>query len=473
MLDHDTSNVDPQKLIYSCVMDRPAKYLHQTLVLVWTLIDLAGVRPEQILVHAIEGCSESVLSSLRRLGVEIRTIHPFAEGFPNCNKLQQLASPELLDADASVLLDTDTAVLEDISRVASPRDIRARSVGGPFPPLEMLNEIFRMAGFDVLPAPGTTTYENHPTLRVNCNGGVYFLPRHALAELATEWPKRARWLIASEFLPVGFHFTVDQVSFGLAIHALGFDIDLLPVEMNYQIRATKPNADLSPRILHYHSNVTPAGLIRSIDQPRVDEAIGRINRVIRERRRRSFDSRLFWDFHYSALPEEAVADRKRAERNPIKRRLLQEQLAPAPDVPVLDIGCGDLEEVHDLPLATYTGVDVSPEAVRIAKAKKPSWALLVDDARLAPVDPHDTVLCLDVLIHQPTKEAYEELLTRLVALTRKRLLVSGYNQRPWLAAEGTFYYEPLSDGLHRLAPGKRLRILGGYLDLTVFRLDVG
>ncbi len=289
---HDGApSVHPDKLLYSCLMDNKSEYIHQTFVLLWTLLDLARVPPEQILVHVIEGCDEAVLSSLRKYGVRLRIVQSFAEGFPHCNKLRQLASPELLEAEVSILLDTDIAVLQDISRAASSCNVRARAVGGPFPPIDILKKIFQEAGLDAAPARGRTAFEGHPTFRVNCNGGVYFLPRPALALLSTEWPKRARWLIDHlELLPGDFSFFLDQVSFALACHALGLDVDLLPLGMNYQIRANKPNQDLSPVVLHYHSHVDPSGLIRLIDKPRVDKAILQVNSVIRRRRRLSFTS---------------------------------------------------------------------------------------------------------------------------------------------------------------------------------------
>ena len=81
-------------------------------------------------------------------------------------------------------------------------------------------------------------------------------------------------------------------------------------------------------------------------------------------------------------------------------------------------------------------------------------------------------ICLDVLIHQPTKTDYEGLLARLIALARKRLLVSGYNQPPWHTSAITFFYESLAESLIRLAPGATLSIVGGYRDLTILCLDL-
>lgn len=299
----DAPSVHPDRLVYSCLMDNKPKYIHQTFVLLWTLLDLARVPPEQIVLHAIEGCDEAVLSALRKLGVRLRMVLPFVEGYPNCNKLQQLASPELLEAEVAILLDTDTAVLQDISRAASSRNVRARAVGGPYPPLLILKEIFREAGFDDTPVVAQTSFGAHPTFRVNCNGGVYFLPRHALAALETEWPKRARWLIDHiKLLPKNVHFALDQVSFALACHALGLDIDLLPLEMNYQIRATKPNQNISPIVLHYHSHVDPSGLLRAIDKPKVDAAVHQVNNVIRRRRREPVNTKLFGHYHDISTP---------------------------------------------------------------------------------------------------------------------------------------------------------------------------
>ena len=63
----------------------------------------------------------------------------------------------------------------------------------------------------------------------------------------------------------------------------------------------------------------------------------------------------------------------------------------------------------------------------------------------------DVVLCMEVLIHQHRREAYERLARNLVAAALRGGLVSGYmfDPRPTIASKIIAWHEPITDTLLR------------------------
>ena len=99
------------------------------------------------------------------------------------------------------------------------------------------------------------------------------------------------------------------------------------------------------------------------------------------------------------------------------RELLRD-LLPPPPARVADLGCGTgtlalllTEEGYDV-----TGVDVSPEMVRRARAKAPEVEFVVADASVPPLDPasYDVVLSRHVLWAMPDPAAALERWARLL-----------------------------------------------------------
>lgn len=136
---------------------------------------------------------------------------------------------------------------------------------------------------------------------------------------------------------------------------------------------------------------------------------------------------------------------------------------------VLDVGCGDLEVLRELNLHDYIGLDVSQEALKTARAARPDWqfALLQNH----PSDKREMVLCLEVLIHQSTREDYHRLVAFLAEHAAKVLIVSGYERkdRPY---HMIYFYEPLSVSLARTGCFQSIRAIGAHTDVTVFRCEV-
>lgn len=456
---------------YSCLVADAPKFGQQALTWAWTLMDLAGVPAACLHVSALPGADASVLRQLEALGISIRPCEPFRPGHPHCNKISQLDDPALAGADIVALCDTDLAFAASIEDARSPHAIRAKVTDLPNPPIDTWRRIFGAAGLKE-PAATSTSFGGHPTPVVNCNGGLYLVPGALLAPLRSAWTTWVDWMIARPGLlegPQRVH--VDQVAFGLAVVDAGLPLDLLPLEDNLPTHAwVGPLPDVVPRVLHYHDNVDASGFLRPVGRGAIDAAIGRVNDVIRARRQRGFENAAFWDFRYANAPDLGSGLGSRGPNLAYKRRLLTDEVLPTDRV--LDVGCGDLEVSRALATSHYTGVDVSGEALALAAEKRPDWTFVQGELHDLRVEPHDVVVCFDVLIHQRTDAAYRALVCRLLQSATRTLLVSGYNQEPWHRSEITFFHEPLTTTLGRLAGHAAVAIVGGYRDTTVVRVDV-
>jgi FkbM family methyltransferase len=457
--------------LYSCLMADGPAYAQQTLTFVWTLLDLAHVPAARIVVHALDGADDAVARQIEAIGVRTRRCAPFDAAHPHCNKLRQLEDDALLAAPAIVLCDTDLAFARPFDARA-PRGARAKIVDLPNPPIDVWRAVLTAAGLPFPAALSRTSFGDHATPPMNCNGGLYVLARAAGAALREAWPRWATWLIARpDLLPHAMRVHVDQIAFGLAAIELGIDIDPLPIEDNCPTHLSVDLvADVSPGVLHYHGRVDASGFLLPTSAPGVDRAIAAVNDVIRRRRRAAFDNQTFWDFRYRHAPDLGSGIGSRGSALDAKREILDRAI-PA-GASVLDIGCGDLETSRALRVSRYTGVDVSEEALAIARAKRPDWTFRRGRLRDLDVATHEVVVCLDVLIHQRTYAAYRGLVAALLRAAGGALIVSGYNQPPWHQSEMTFFHEPLTTSLRRLVDAGRIEILGGVRDVTVVRVDL-
>jgi hypothetical protein len=209
------------------------RFAQQALTWAWTLIDLAHVPPERIVVHALEGSDASVRRQLEAMGVRTRACQPFRASHPHCNKLRQLEDEQLQNAEVVVLCDSDTAFVRGIEDVLSPARVRARIVDLPNPPNDVWIRILEAAGPGTSPPLSRTGFGDHTTPSINCNGGLYVLPGQAVRVRATAWPAWAHWLVERpELLPGSQQVHVDQVAFGLAVLELDLPIHALSLDFN-------------------------------------------------------------------------------------------------------------------------------------------------------------------------------------------------------------------------------------------------
>ena len=139
-------------------------------------------------------------------------------------------------------------------------------------------------------------------------------------------------------------------------------------------------------------------------------------------------ARALWDDEAQSFDEAADHGLLDPEVRAAWRALMLELLPPAP-ARVADLGCGTgtlagllTEEGYDV-----TGVDLSPEMVRRARAKVPGVLFLEADASAPPLDPasYDVVLSRHVLWAMPDPQAALERWAALLREGGRLVLVEG------------------------------------------------
>ena len=271
--------------ICSCVIDRQPMYCYQGLVFASSLIDLAGVDPSSIVVHAIEGVPRKAKEALREIGVSIVTMSPFDPRHRYSNELVQLQCRALRDADHVVLCDADLAFAGSIARWSAGPGLRAKTVDYALPPLPMWRDILVAFGFNGEPASRPATHSEELTYANNLNGGLYVTPQSILERLRVLWPEWNRRVLDHVDLLGEYRVHVDQVSLALALTAMGEEVDYLPPELNYPTHIPFRTGALKepPLVLHYHTRLTPRGRLLPIGEPLADRSIGLVNKAIAQR----------------------------------------------------------------------------------------------------------------------------------------------------------------------------------------------
>ena len=115
----------------------------------------------------------------------------------------------------------------------------------------------------------------------------------------------------------------------------------------------------------------------------------------------------------------AEFDRSRAQPWAGWQPLLPHLTALPPQARVLDLGCGngrfELYLRQHLGATRYTGVDYSPEMLRIARSRLPDAQLMTRDlvSEAPPAGPFDLVVCFGLLHHIPGKTQRQALIRAL------------------------------------------------------------
>jgi SAM-dependent methyltransferase len=89
---------------------------------------------------------------------------------------------------------------------------------------------------------------------------------------------------------------------------------------------------------------------------------------------------------------------------------------------VLDVGCGETYWTPDLP--GYVGIDVSSEAIQVARKRHPDWDLRIDDG--SPFPPADLVMSRCVFQHLSFDTA-RALMARIRATGATWFLCTSYH----------------------------------------------
>ncbi len=407
------------------------------------------------------------------IGVNTIEVAPFDARSPHSNKIRQCES-DFADAGRVILTDVDIVFARRPPLDQIKGTVAGKLVDGPNPSIETLDCIFAEAG---IPRPEVCSsvfsgaqkgWVAFDTLLGNFNGGLYVIDTVRLPVLGVRWAHWAHWLLDRSVLEQ-WRVHVDQVSFCLALAESGLEADVLTDAWNFPTHCGVPPSEREPIVLHHHGRLDAHMRLQSVAAPEAGPAIERVNSTIERFQRRHFDNRSFWNHRYAHHPELGSGLGSRGDVLQLKQELLARLMPAEGELSVLDWGCGDLEVARSLPWRDYTGVDVSVEALRIAAEKRPDW-LFATPAKFDADDGQcrDVVLCLDVLIHQPSYPEYSALVRKLVALARRGALIAGFNRDPEYRSHITYFHEPLGQTLTGQPGVVSVVPLVEYRDTTLF-----
>ncbi len=281
------------EVVYSCVVDKPPLLVYQSLIWVLTLTRLAGLAPQRLVVHVVEGTDPEHLTILRSLGVRVVPVARFDERNVYANKLRQLTAGALVDASSAVLCDCDIAFVGDITPFTGGEVIRGRAVGSGLPTLAGWRGLIHQADLTrELPLGRAAGQMLTWTCAQNLNGGLLVIPRRFYDQLAEAWPRWFRWVLDhGDELAADVNRFAGQVSFGLALIELGLPVGWMPVGTNYgsfgdgfpwgEAEATYTGT-MSPLGLHYHTRLTFAGRLKETGLPAVDATVAKVNALLDE-----------------------------------------------------------------------------------------------------------------------------------------------------------------------------------------------
>lgn len=460
----------------SCVIDLDPCFLTQARLLLASLRS-AGIRPDDasttLVVHVPQAMADAPeLQPLRQLGALIQPYEPFAEG-PGayCNKLVQLETEALRQADRVLLLDADILILRDPRPLFDADAVRAKIVDFPLPPTEKWQQLFREAGFDsVATAPADFAPQAMTPAR-NCNGGAYYLPKAAFAALAEAWPRWSRHCLAQGAI-LGDHLHhSDQLGFALAMQEL--DLPFRPLALgdnfpsHFQARSYAHVTRQKITALHYHGHVDAHAVPAPVGIDWIDTQLAQAMNRIRQHHVVGLDNAAFWENRYVTDPALGSGMGSRGEVMMDKRRQLAPVLNAYSERPVVDIGCGDLEVLRVFDLDDYTGYDLSPRGLDLARAKRPDWQFRQSSSSEVPKGGAALSICLDVAIHQSSPESYRRLIHDVIEASHDAVLISGYEIPP----EGrgiVFFHEQISQTLAAHPDIAHVTPIGGWRDVILF-----
>ncbi len=273
-------------ILVSCVVDNHPKFALQAWIWLCTLHKASGglLRPQ---IFHIGSPPDGLVKTAAHFQARIDVIEPFGTGpAVYCNKLQQIYP--LLDRNIPyyIFSDTDLAFLRDPANLCLPDQTRAKPVDCPNPRADVLRKLLQRAGFGAedLTQPVEFYSKGQNTHRLNCNGGLYGLPRSHLQKLAEPWHRWARFCLQQGDLLGGALLHSDQLSFLLAMLETGCAFTPLSTEENFPMHfAPGQYRDRSWGPLsgvHYHWKLNQQGYLEPIGNQALDGAVSAINQIL-------------------------------------------------------------------------------------------------------------------------------------------------------------------------------------------------
>ena len=252
--------------VISFLVDGLSEHYYKAELLLFSLDKFAKVSKDQIIVQCTNRVDGEFLSFLTHNNYRYCVVEPYLDK-KYCNKITQLEILLGEDCEGGVLLDVDMFVLAPLD-VDDTKSVGGKIVDAPVPPLPILKKIFSEAGTYIPDlADPDWVLDNAKTIETNFNGGFYYIPRGQIAEIYRLWKKWAEWLFLKPdlFENQKQRNHIDQISMALSLAESGISYKQLTSNMNFPIHYDIPLRSFQPQkvisVLHYHSLITPFGLL--------------------------------------------------------------------------------------------------------------------------------------------------------------------------------------------------------------------
>ena len=250
----------------SFLVDALSEHYFKAELLLFSLEKFAKVSKNQVIVQCTDRVDKHFISFLVKNNYRYSIVKPYLDG-KYCNKIMQLEILLEEDCGGCFLLDIDMFVLAPLS-VDDTKSVWGKIVDAPVPPLPILENIFSKAGVAIHGLVDSDwILDKGKTIGTNFNGGFYYIPRDQIAEIYKLWKKWAEWLFLKPelFENQKQRNHIDQISMALALSESGIAYKQLvsnsnfPIHYGLPLRLFQPKEEIS--VLHYHSLITPFGLL--------------------------------------------------------------------------------------------------------------------------------------------------------------------------------------------------------------------
>lgn len=275
------------KPVLSCVVDQHPKFLMQVWIWLISAKHSGAFEDCHVVIHHVGPAPTVLQVAADRFGAILREVEAFGDGAARyCNKLQSHAPILSMEASGTILTDVDLFFLSS-PRICFDEDfVQSKVVDHPNPPTEMLSELAQILNLNPM------TYEAVPTFRpksrtqmMNCNGGLYAIPKKHLEILAPQWRAiSTRCLSESSILGRWLHHS-DQIGFLMGM--LRTELPFRPLALRHNFPTHFKVSDYESiqtddiRILHYHDKLDAQGRLIRTGHAGVDRYIDQANAILR------------------------------------------------------------------------------------------------------------------------------------------------------------------------------------------------
>ena len=276
-------------LLVGCVTENDPWFLGQALRLAQSIRWFGGeLAQARVRICAVGGLDRGFRRAFEREGVEVRIVSPLRKHGRAANRPQLF--PEVWETDRKMLLllDCDTAVVQDPLPWVRRGSFQAKIAPLPTVTHEVFERIFRHYGLPLPPRDHVHSFTGTPAIPY-FNSGVILLPSDLAPRLLPAWRDYHARLGEEIEILHPCERQSNQAGLSLALAACPMPVAEAPAELNFQLNfPSLPPPEgffaIDPAILHYHGLADPEGYLLHSPHPFAQVRIEAFNRRLRQER---------------------------------------------------------------------------------------------------------------------------------------------------------------------------------------------